>query len=122
MAQALHNVLVFNNSHISSFQKWSQGRWYSQWTEAQEGESTCTLYVCVVVPANKIKNIKGRSFEWQQVLDRVQEVLTLAPQEDVHDISKEGVFWQAMAGHPLAPSSTLATQILALQEEETLSS
>ena len=55
VTQTLHKFLIFNNPNTTPFHKWSQGRWYAQWTTETEGEHTCTLYVSVAVPEAKVK-------------------------------------------------------------------
>ena len=75
-AQALLKVLIFSNQHNTPFQKWDQGLWFSQWTDTEDEEHLCTLYVNIAAPENKIRIRKGRNLGWKEVPKDIKEVLT----------------------------------------------
>ena len=72
----LHKILIFNNNLSNPFQKWNQGRWYSQWGQGTEGEYICTLFVSIDVPEHKVKPRKGLHMGWRREPREISSLLT----------------------------------------------
>jgi exonuclease III len=85
VTQALQKFLVFNSQHTTPFHKWTQGRWYSTWSNTSEGEHICTLYISIDVPESKIKIRKGKNFGWHPIPNIIQALLQEHPTEDIWD-------------------------------------
>lgn len=120
VAQALHRILIFNNTTTSPFQKWTQGSWYAQWSH-MEGEHTCTLYVHIIVPEYKIKIRKGRELYWRNIPSSLLPIPS--PQEEIQDGQEMDMYWHAMMqtqGQASQPPPTVTTPnpYEALNQEE----
>ena len=98
IAQALHKVLMFNNTRTSPFQKWSQGKWFASWTSNRDWEHTCTLYVCIAVPEAKVKVRKGRDLGWRRIPGFIKELISAPQPASIQATTTHGTQWQEMAG------------------------
>ena len=118
VAQSLHKVLVFSNSSTSPFQRWTQGRWFSQWAQTADGEFTCTMYVSIVVPENKIKVRKGKDIGWTKIPQATQAILATTAAEEIQEVEDTEACWQETAGHE-EESQADYNPFSVLREEET---
>jgi hypothetical protein len=91
--------MIFNNQQTSHFQKWHQGRWYSQWTSTPTGEHICTLYASIVFPESKIKNLKGKNLGWREIPTLIQTILNTLPKEEIQGAKSPGYQWLEMTSH-----------------------
>ena len=98
VSQALHKILVFNNNLSNPFQKWTQGNWYAQWGSGAEGEATCTLYVSIDVPEQKVKPRKGYHMGWRKEPVAISEMRNGSTTEEIHPVAPDHTLWQLMAG------------------------
>jgi hypothetical protein len=104
VTQALHSILIFNNQKTTPFQKWSQGRWHSQWSISDEGDHLCTLYVVIPTPENKVRIRKGKEVEWKSLPGKITELLTQTNQgEEVRPAGVVPIKWHELIGQTGPP-------------------
>ena len=96
VSQALHKILIFNNQSNTPIHKWEQGKWFSHWS-LEEGEHTCTMYVFVAIPENKLKIRKGRDLGWRNLPAGIPERIEEHTDVSIKEVEATSA-WQEVTG------------------------
>ena len=99
VTQALHKILIFNNQQTTPFQKWSQGRWHSHWSNTEEGDHMCTLFVVIPTPESKVRIRKGKDVKWNQLTSDISDFLKQTRQgEEIGPTGATPIRWYELIG------------------------